>query len=203
MQFPLLKSSFSKTWWVWALCLPLLASAHPGGLDAHGCHTNHKTGAYHCHGSNSSNPSSKASAGPASGNLVGVASVIDGDTIEIHGQRIRLYGIDAPESTQICRLHGTAWRCGRDAAMHLADFIGKRTVHCDAKDRDRYGRVVAICTVGGTEINAWMVSHGDAVAYRQYGGNHYDQEEAKARQENKGIWGSSFEMPWDWRKSGQ
>ncbi len=57
--------------------------------------------------------------------LQGVASVIDGDTIEIHGARIRLNGIDAPESGQLCQdPRGTAWRCGQQAALALSDRIG-------------------------------------------------------------------------------
>ncbi len=53
---------------------------------------------------------------PALADAAGVASVIDGDTLEIHGQQIRFHGIDAPESRQLCRLDGTPWQCGKDAA---------------------------------------------------------------------------------------
>ncbi len=60
--------------------------------------------------------------------VAGVASAIDGDTIEVHGQRIRLHGIDAPESRQLCRLDGTPWQCGKDAANALADKIARRPV---------------------------------------------------------------------------
>ena len=57
-------------------------------------------------------------------NIVGIASVIDGDTIEIHGRRIRLFGIDAPESQQFCfRPNGEPWRCGQAASFVLADRI--------------------------------------------------------------------------------
>ena len=78
--------------------------------------------------------------------IVGVASVIDGDTIEIHGQRIRLFGIDAPESSQLCaRPTGERWRCGQQASFALADRIGRATVSCQPHDLDRYGRIVAVC----------------------------------------------------------
>lgn len=60
--------------------------------------------------------------------VAGVASVIDDDTIEIHGERVRLFGIDAPESGQHCIRDGIAYRCGKDAAFAFADKIGRRVV---------------------------------------------------------------------------
>src|SRR5271166_578426 len=79
--------------------------------------------------------------------IIGVTSVVDGDTIEIHGQRIRLFGIDAPESSQLCvRPTGERWRCGQEASFALADRIGGATVSCQPRDLDRYGRVVAVCS---------------------------------------------------------
>ncbi len=68
---------------------------------------------------------------PALADVAGVASVIDGDTIEVHGQRIRFHGIDAPESRQLCRLDGKPWQCGKDAANALAEKIGRRPVTCE------------------------------------------------------------------------
>jgi endonuclease YncB( thermonuclease family) len=129
---------------------------------------------------------------------VGVASVIDGDTIEIHGQRIRLYGIDAPEASQTCDLEGRPWRCGAASANALADHIGRRTVTCDPRDRDRYGRLVAACSVGDAGISPWMVREGWAVAYRRYSQD-FVADEAAARAAKRGIWRSTFIMPWEWR----
>ena len=130
--------------------------------------------------------------------VVGVASVIDGDTIEIHTQRIRLHGIDAPEASQSCDLDGKPWGCGQASANALADYIGRRTVTCEARDRDRYGRLVAACSVGGASISAWMVREGWAVAYRRYSQD-FVADEAAARAAKRGIWRSAFIVPWEWR----
>jgi endonuclease YncB( thermonuclease family) len=79
----------------------------------------------------------------AHADIAGVASVIDGDTLEIHGQRIRLFGIDTPESRQTCEdAASREWRCGQKAALALQDLIGRRTVTCRKRDTDRYGRMV-------------------------------------------------------------
>jgi endonuclease YncB( thermonuclease family) len=78
-----------------------------------------------------------AAIGPASTQeeLAGVASVTDGDTIEIHGQRIRPHGIDAPENSQLCvRPTGEHWRCGEQASFALADLIGRSIVSCQPRD---------------------------------------------------------------------
>jgi len=102
-----------------------------------------------------------AAASIASEPVAGVATVIDGDTIDIHGTRIRLHGIDAPESAQLCqRPDGVRWRCGQQAALALQDHLGRRTVTCVQRDTDRYGRRVAQCSVGGTDLNAWLVANG-------------------------------------------
>jgi endonuclease YncB( thermonuclease family) len=178
--------------WILAGLFPFITLAHPGGLDAQGGHVNHKTGEYHYH--------RKVHAPKkATSEIIGSASVIDGDTIEIRGTRIRLFGIDAPESRQLCTRNGSPWMCGKDAAMALSDFLGRKTVHCQPVDTDRYGRTVAVCTAGDTEMNAWLVENGWAVAYPKYGGAIYLDEEQRARSQGLGIWSSEFEMPWDWR----
>ncbi len=100
--------------------------------------------------------------------LSGTARVIDGDTLELKGARVRLHGIDAPESTQTCIADGRRWRCGQRAASALAQRISGQSVACKERDRDRYGRIVAVCRAGGKDLNAQMVSQGWALAYRQY-----------------------------------
>jgi endonuclease YncB( thermonuclease family) len=131
--------------------------------------------------------------------IAGVASVIDGDTIEIHGWRIRLFGIDAPEGGQLCaRPNGERWRCGQRAGLALADRIGRAIVRCQARDRDRYDRVVAVCFKGKEDLNRWMVSNGWAVAYRRYSVD-YVADEDTARRKRINMWSGDFEMPWDWR----
>lgn len=138
---------------------------------------------------------------PASADsIVGRASVIDGDTIEIHGKRIRLQAIDAIESRQRCILpSGKEWRCGRDSANALAGKIGTATVECRVSGLDRYGRFVAKCFQGGEDLNGWLVANGWAVAYRRYGKDYVDEERG-ARAKRLGIWASRFVMPWDWRR---
>ena len=130
--------------------------------------------------------------------LTGQASIIDGDTIEIHGQRIRLFGIDAPESRQTCEAAGQTYRCGQQAALVLADHIGQQTVACEPQDTDRYGRIVAICRGTGEDLNGWMVAQGWALAYRQYSMVYVSQETA-AHAAGLGIWRGAFTAPWDWR----
>lgn len=128
------------------------------------------------------------------------AKVIDGDTLDVAGARVRLFGIDAPEAAQTCRRGGRNWACGAEAEDALVSVIAGRQVRCEEQDIDRYERSVAICWAGAENLNAWMVENGWAVAYRQYGGRTYDQEEVVARVAQRGIWSSEFVMPWNWRK---
>ena len=131
--------------------------------------------------------------------IVGTASVIDGDTIEIHGTRIRLHGVDAPENAQRCtRPTGELWRCGQQAALALSDRLGRRPVNCDERGQDRYGRAIAVCMLNSEDLNHWLVAQGWAVAYRRFSADYVETEEA-ARAAGVGIWSGSFEMPWDYR----
>src|SRR6478672_5992917 len=109
------------------------------------------------------------------GDLTGQASVIDGDTLEIHGTRIRLWGIDAPESTQLCRGDDSLqYRCGARAANDLDAFIARRPVNCMPMNLDQYGRTVATCSAGGADLGEWLVRNGFALDWPQYSKGRYE-----------------------------
>ena len=132
--------------------------------------------------------------------LVGRASVIEGDTIDIRGERVRLHAIDAPESGQWCLDGaGRGYRCGQQAAFALADRIGAQNIRCHLLDRDQYGRHIGRCFLGEADLNAWMVRQGQAVAYRRFSMEYVPVEEA-ARRDEIGLWQGDFDLPWDWRR---
>lgn len=132
--------------------------------------------------------------------IVGRVSVIDGDTIEIHGQRIRLHGIDAPEKGQPCfDATSKPYRCGQIAAMALDEFIGASPVQCRERDIDRYGRTVADCSVRGEDMELWLVRNGHAMAYRRYSSDYIGAEQ-EAKNAKRGIWAGHTQAPWEWRK---
>jgi len=140
--------------------------------------------------------------GPSGGpgvKLSGRAVVVDGDTIEVRGRRIRLHGIDAPELDQKCQGRDGRWlKCGRKARFFLANMLRGRTVTCEGVDTDRYGRMVAICRVGGEDMGRMMVSSGWAVAYRRYSWR-YVKDEWAARMGKRGLWSGRFVDPETWR----
>lgn len=136
--------------------------------------------------------------------LVGQANVIDGDTIEIHGTRIRLWGIDAPESSQLCRNDDSEfYQCGRAAATALAGLLWaiKRPVTCSPVDRDQYGRTVATCSLGepGPDIGHWLVANGHALDWPKYSKGRYENAQRGAEKASRGIWAGSFVEPWQYR----
>lgn len=96
--------------------------------------------------------------------LTGQATVVDGDTLEIHGSRIRLWGIDAPEPDQLLRgADSLPYRCGAEAANRLDEFIARRPVRCTPRGADQFGRTVASCAVSETDLAGWLVAQGLAL----------------------------------------
>jgi len=126
--------------------------------------------------------------------------VIDGDTLELAGERHRLRGIDAPESVQMCkRSDGQVWACGNASAFALYQLIKNKAVHCEGQKRDYYKRRLSECFVDDMNINAWMVLNGWAFADVKYGSS-YQELEQYAEKEKRGVWAGSFVFPWVWRK---
>lgn len=142
-----------------------------------------------------------ASSGAASPTeLAGKASVIDGDTLEIHGTRVRLWGIDAPESTQLCRgADSNLYRCGAKAANELDAFVARRPLSCKPISQDQYGRTVATCSVDGVDLGEWLVHNGLALDWPHYSRGQYAVAQRTADHAGRGMWAGSYVEPWLYR----
>lgn len=132
--------------------------------------------------------------------LTGKPRIIDGDTIEVAGQRTRLYGIDAPEMKQTCRTQsGKEQKCGVLSKQFLSDLLRNLEVTCKGKEKDHYGRLIAVCFIDWMDINEQIVMEGWALAYRKYSED-YVRAENYAKAMHRGIWRTEFIPPWEWRK---
>lgn len=149
-------------------------------------------------------------AAQAAPEISGEAFALDGDTISVGKHRIRLFGIDAPELRQRCR--EKFWpqfsvECGRDALTALDGILkaGNRRVTCRAVDRDDYGRIVAVCRAGKTDLAEAMAENGQALAYTRYRDRDPERSDAYLEAEHRaiaakcGLWALDFDTPWDWR----
>lgn len=123
------------------------------------------------------------------------AQVIDGDTIKLAGMTYRLWGIDAPEGKQAC---ADGWPAGLEAHQALAALLNNKTVVCEAKTRDRYGRTVALCRADGMDVQAAMVRSGMAWAFVRYSAD-YLNEEAAAKEAGQGVHAHNCRPAWEWR----
>ena len=208
------------------LVVVLMASpalAHPGRSAADGCHfcrTNcakwgEVAGERHCHEErqpsrvrqNGQPPARQPQAAEDRSRklpveiLGSVPRIVDADTLDVAGQKVRLQGIDAPESGQSCRqAGGPRYPCGDHATQALRTRIGPDAVTCTIEGRDRYLRALGICyAADGTDLNGWLVRQGHALAYRRYS-TQYVPEEDQAKAAQAGLWEGEFMPPWDWRR---
>ncbi len=144
--------------------------------------------------------SAKTDKNPAA-KVLGRVSITDGDTIKLGTTKVRLHGIDAPESRQNCKnAKNKAYACGRQSTAFLKSLVKNKEVKCEGKDKDRYGRIIGICYADEINLNSTMVKEGWAIAYRYYSKD-YVKEEEMAKKDKKGIWQGSFEEPYIWRKN--
>lgn len=131
-------------------------------------------------------------------------TITDGDTIRMSGhygdERIRLWGIDAPEMGQPCTVGGAEIDIGQAAREQLATIIGDGRVICTRFDIDRYGRSVSACQVDGLDLGAAMVRSGWALDYEAYSDGAYADEQAAAQADGLGMWRGQCMAPWDWRR---
>ena len=138
---------------------------------------------------------------PAQAEIAGPPKIIDGDTIEVQGAAVRLYGIDAPELGQTCRIGQQAYDCGKIARTALLDLTAGVSVTCKLAPPDpastaegRPGR----CYAEGYDLSEGMAYTGWALALRQVS-ERYTAFEDGARAAGRGLWRGEFVTPWDWR----
>ena len=127
--------------------------------------------------------------------------VVDADTIILNKEKIRLHGIDAPETEQSCYIGEEAWSCGKQATEYLKkvlEGVSVPSLHCDISSKDRYGRSIGICYIGDKNINSILVENGWALAYRKYSRD-YIPNEKLASKRKFGVWQGDFVEPWKWR----
>lgn len=130
--------------------------------------------------------------------LTGPATVIDGDTIDMTGTRIRLLGIDAPESAQSCTREGQPWACGQEATATLREIVGSGQLTCTALGTDIYGRKLAVCETPVFDLGREMLRRGMAVTSRDAPEDYAAATEI-ARQMKAGLWLGEFQRPEEWR----
>ena len=133
--------------------------------------------------------------------LAGHAAIVfDGDTFLLApaagGRKIkvRLFGIDAPESTQ---------PYGAEATRKLRQLLASRTLRIQPVNRDQYGRLVAIVFAGDADAGLELLRCGLAWHYRRYSEDaRYADAETEARCARVGLWRDPTPVPpWDFRHS--
>lgn len=131
--------------------------------------------------------------------IAGRAMVIDSNTIEIGGRRVRLLGVDAPDLNQICPTKkGETYPCGRVSAQTLVAVIKDGPLTCVGDAADAAGRLVARCAIRGFDVGEQYVMAGRAFADPETGAD-YRRAEGTAEKLREGMWRGAFQKPWEWR----
>lgn len=129
-----------------------------------------------------------------------VTRIVDGDTLDIDGERFRLNGIDAPEAGQRCKdANGRAWACGDVATETLYRLTQGKRVRCKALAPDGYGRTIARCTAGGRDLAEAMVARGLAWAFLKFS-DEYEPAMLAAKSQRMGVWQGEAQPPWEFRE---
>ncbi len=133
--------------------------------------------------------------------ISGRARVMDSNTIEIDGRRVRLAGVDAPDLAQTCPTKkGEDYACGRISAQTLVALVKDGPLTCVGDKTDAAGRLLARCAIRGFDVGEQYVMTGRAFADPETGAD-YRRAEATAEKLREGMWRGPFQKPWDWRKS--
>jgi endonuclease YncB( thermonuclease family) len=131
--------------------------------------------------------------------LKAIPRIVDADTVYLGTIKVRLSGIDAPETDQLCLdSNGRQWSCGVAARDNLQVHSAGRLWSCKLTGLDRYGRSLGSCSIEGEDVSRRLVRSGFALAFRRYS-MAYVQDEEFARARKAGLWSGAFISPWDWR----
>jgi endonuclease YncB( thermonuclease family) len=125
----------------------------------------------------------------------GAQTVIDGDTIDYKGVVLHLWGIDAPEKGEIC---SDNWHAGQAAIDHLTSLMKGGNVTCALKSAEGSSRVAALCTAGGKDLSAEMVTAGLAWSLTRET-DAYAVQETNAMAELRGVHAHPCLKAWEWR----
>ncbi len=126
-----------------------------------------------------------------------MVSVIDGDTLRLGHETVRLHGVSAPALEQLCFADGEAWACGKAAAQALRQRVGTVAVRCVPVARPSGDPPQVICE-SDVVLNAWMIAQGWALAGALIP-SPYRREQEAAMRAGRGIWRGGFEPPLAWR----
>lgn len=133
--------------------------------------------------------------------IEGRVRVIDADTFDVGGRRVRLFGVDAPELAQTCRTRaGKAWACGQWSSDQMRRRFGGKRAQCRVMDVDRYDRLVARCVVDRQDVAEVLVREGWGFAYAAYSADYIDLEK-RAAVDNRGLWAGQWQRPDAYRRA--